>query len=435
MKRLLFFIFALAFLFIALGTGFASGNKEAADTDQSAVKLVWWSMWNESEPQAKVFKDAVEDYMAKHPGVDILIQWNGRDIRKTLPPALDAGTTIDIWEQGDEYAVKTWQNYALKLDPYYEKSYPTTNGKAYKDVIIPSLYNLDKTYSTDGALYIVPHSPYLVSVMYNKDLFEKAGVSLKSVGATWSEFIQACEKLKAAGITPITFDDAYADLPLGIHLDRLYGGYEPVEALVKDRTGELWDDPRVLQTAKDFEYLASNGYFSDQIATNKYPAGQQEFATGQVAMYLQNGSWLPNEVRTVAGDDFNWGQFAYPVVDNNKDGGTGGIFGSQCFMINKDCENPDVAFDLIVFLTTGEWGKKFADDTMGIPMDVNTAWTRQLEDDKAIFMSLDKVYPWSGGLGSDSEAFPIIKKEFISLVSGKISAEDFVKNIKSGIKK
>lgn len=434
MKKLVFIVFSLFLLIAVIGTSFASGSKESANADQAAVKLVWWSMWNESEPQAKVFKAAVNDYMAKHPGVEVSIQWNGRDIRKTLPPALDAGTTIDIWEQADEYAVKTWQNYALKLDAYFDKSYPTTNGKPYKDVIISSLYKLDKTYSTDGSLYIVPHSPYLVSVMYNKDLFEKAGVNLKPVGATWTEFLQACEKLKAAGITPITFDDAYADLPLGIHLDRLYGGFKPVEALVKDKTGKLWDDPRVLQTAKDFEFLASNGYFSTQVATNKYPAGQQEFATGQAAMYLQNGSWLPNEVRTVAGDNFNWGQFAYPVVNNGTDGGTGGTFGSQCFMINKNCKDPEVAFDLIVFLTTGDWGGEFADETLGIPMDINISWPLQLRDEKVIFTSLDKMYPWSGGLGSDSEAFPIIKKEFISLVSGKVSAEDFVKNIKAGIK-
>ncbi len=435
MKKLFILLFSLFFLIAMAGTGFASGNKEAADDNAETVNLVWWSMWNESEPQAKVYKEAVADYMSKHPGVNVEIQWNGRDLRKILQPALDAGTVIDIWENDPEYAVKNWQDYSLKLDSYFSKTYPTTGGKAYKDVTIPALFSLFKTYSTDGGVYAVPEQPFLVSVMYNKDLFNKAGVSIKTVGATWAEFTQACEKLKAAGITPITFDDAYADLPLAIHLDRLYGGYEPVEELVKDKTGKKWDDPRVLQTAKDFEFLALNGYFSSQVATNKYPAGQQEFATGQAAIYLQNGSWLPNEVKTTAGDHFPWGQFAYPVPMNATDNGTGGTFGSQGFQINKDCKNPDVAFDLIAFLTNGEWAKKFSRDTMSIPMDLSAEWPVQLSDDKAIFTSLDKNYPWSGGLGADTDAFPIIKKEFINLVSGKINADQFIANIKSGIKK
>ncbi len=420
---------------LSCGSVFAGGKQETAGTKVPTIKLVWWSMWNETEPQAKVYKEAVKDYMAKHPQVKVSIQWNGREIRKTLQPALDAGTKIDIWEQDPEYAVKNWQSYALKLDSYFDKSYPTTGGKAYKDAVIPVLYNLIKTYSTDGALYAAPEQPYVVSVFYNKDLFKKAGVSLPPVGVKWSEFVTACAKLKAAGITPITFDDAYADLPLAIHLDRLYGDYKPVEKLVKDKTGKLWDDPRVLQTAKDYEMLASKGYFSSQVPTNKYPAGQQELATGQVAIYLQNGSWLPNEVRATAGTNFPWGEFAYPLVNNGKDNGSGGTFGSQSFQINKKCKNPDVAFDLIAFLTTGKWANKLAKDTMSIPMDLSAGWPKQLADDKAIFMSLKKIYPWSGGLAANPDLFPVIKKEFIDLVAGKINATEFVSAIKANIQK
>ena len=430
-------VIGLSLLMALLVTGitFAAGKQEAAKAGQSAIKLVWWSMWNETEPQAKVYKEAVNDYMSQHPKVQVSIQWNGREIRKTLPPALDANTQIDIWEQADEYATKTWKDYALKLNSYYEKTYPTTNSRTYRESIIPALYELHKSFTEDGSLYIAPEQPFIVSSMYNKDLLKKVGVSIKTVGATWEEFLAVLEKLKSGGITPMTFDDAYSDLPLAIHLDRLYGGYEPVEKLAKDKTGKLWDDPRVMQTAKDYEYLASEGYFSKQVATNKWPAGQQEVATNQVAIYPQNGSWLPNELKSTAGLNFPWGQFAYPIPKNGKDGGTGGTFGSQAFMINKKCKNPDTAFDLIVFLTIGKWGKKFSNDTLSIPMDLSQEWPKQLADDKEIFKSLTNNYPWSGGLGASSESFPIVKKAFIELASGKINAEKFVAEIKAGVTK
>ena len=47
-----------------------------------------------------------------------------------------------------------------------------------------------------------------------------------------------------------------------------------------------WDDPRVAQAAKDIEDFATKGYFSENIASNVYPAGQnQEFAPGEACNY------------------------------------------------------------------------------------------------------------------------------------------------------
>ena len=51
---------------------------------------------------------------------------------------------------------------------------------------------------------------------------------------------------------------------------------------------------------------------SPQTATNKYPAGQQEFALGEAAMYL-NASWMPSEVADTAGEDFPWGVLRVPA--------------------------------------------------------------------------------------------------------------------------
>ena len=43
------------------------------------------------------------------------------------------------------------------------------------------------------------------------------------------------------------------------------------------------------------------------IRDSVWPAGQNtELALGTAAMYL-NGSWLPNEVKDMAGPDFHWG--------------------------------------------------------------------------------------------------------------------------------
>lgn len=422
-----FFLFSAVLLMLSVLPVFSTGQQEAADADTK--NLVYWSMWNETEPQAMVLKDAIKDFEKMNPGVKVDVQWNGREIRKTLQPALDAGTKIDIWDEDLERIVKTWQSYATPLDDFYNQSYPSTEGKLFKNTVMGSLQNLLKSFSTDGAIYAVPYQPMVVVVFYNKDHFDKAGIS--GTPSTFDELLAASAKLKAAGYTPITIDDAYIDLPLGMHLNRMFGDHTKVEALVKDRTGNLWDDPKVIQTARDFEALAP--FMSPQVADNKWPAGQQEVATDQVSMYLMNGTWLPNEVMGTTGPDFRWGQFAYPAVTGGASS-TGGTYGAQGFQISKDCANPEEAFALLAHLTTGQWDKKLAANTYGAPMDTSMPWPVQIEECKVVFDSLDTWIPWSGGLAADTDAFPVIKAEYTQLLAGQITADQFLNNLKSALK-
>lgn len=405
-----------------------------AEADKAAGlsgELVYWSMWNETEPQAMVLKEAINDFMTQNPGVKVTVQWNGREIRKTLKPALDAGQAIDIWDEDTERIVKNNQNYALKLDAYYDKTYPTTEGKAFKDVIMGSLVNLTSNFSTDGAIYAVPYQPMMIAFMYNKDHFEKAGIT--AVPKTWTEFLAVCQKLKDAGFIPMTMDDAYMDLQLGHHLARLKG-YKWVEELVNDKTGAMWEDPAVAKAAKDYQELASKGFVSKNVADNKWPAGQQEVATGEVTMYL-NGTWLPNEIMGTTGPDFKWGQFAYPVVEGGIDDTTAGIYGAQGFQINKNCKSPDAAFALIVHMTTGKWDKELSAKTYGAPLSTSVDWPVQIQDEKALFAGMKSWYPWSCGLANNNDMFPVINAEFTKLFAGKATAEEFLSAIKAKVKK
>ncbi len=63
---------------------------------------------------------------------------------------------------------------------------------------------------------------------------------------------------------------------------------------------------------------------------------------GTAAMYL-NGSWLPNEVKDMAGDDFVWGCFSYPAVEGGTDGVDAANYGAQVLAINKDSKNAEDA--------------------------------------------------------------------------------------------
>ena len=395
-----------------------------SNTDNSnKKKIVYWSMWNEVEPQGQVIKEAINDYMKKHDDIVVEVNWNGREIRKTLQPALDNNQEIDLWDEDLERTIRNWGKYALALDDYVANSYDNTDGKPYQDVVMKSLLDLSKTYSEDGKIYAIPYQPFTFLIMYNKDHFAKAGIT--KTPETWNEFKEVCAKLKSAGFIPLTVDDAYVDILYGYQVAR-YKGSDWVKSLVLDG---LWDDPAVLRAARDWEEIYKLGYLSPNVAGNKFPQGQQEIANGEVSMYL-NGTWLVNEVMPTTGPDFPWGQFAYPTVP----GGVGKLYdlnyGGQSFQINKNSKYPDEVFNLIVHLTTGQWDKELAEKTYGVPMANTTDWPIQLTDAKEIFSKLGVCYPWAAGLQYNTDKAPVIASAFTKLITGQITSEQFVAEVK-----
>jgi len=76
-------------------------EEEEEETVELSGDVVYWSMWNETEPQAEVIKAAITNFEAENTEVNVTVQWNGREIRQILKAALDAGERIDVYENAN----------------------------------------------------------------------------------------------------------------------------------------------------------------------------------------------------------------------------------------------------------------------------------------------------------------------------------------------
>jgi raffinose/stachyose/melibiose transport system substrate-binding protein len=408
MKRRIIVAAALMAAVMGLAGCSKSGGGEEA-------KVVYWSMWNEAEPQGQVIARAAEAFTAET-GIVVDINFNGREIRKTLQPALDAGETIDLFDEDIERVANTWGNYLLPLDDYVAKSYSTTGGQPYGDVINKTLLTLARELG-GGQVKNIPYQPSAFVTMYNKDLFEQAGIS--SLPKTGNELLEACAKLKAIGVTGITVDDAYMAAFFGYNMDRLAGA-DATLAMVKNND---FSGPQVLAFGQLMEMMVQNGYFSQKAASNIYPAGQvEEMATGRVAMYL-NGTWLPNEIKGNA-PNMRWGAFAWPALGEG-DGPEANNFGSQSFGINKNTKYPEEAFRFIVWLTTGAWDAALAEESIGIPMGNDSAWPSALTEAKVVVDSTTKRLPWAVGMEDSPDINAKIKENLAKLIMGSLNAAQF----------
>ena len=408
------------------------GSKSGSDSGSSkgGDKLVYWAMWSEDEPQAKVIKEAISKY-EKDTGVKVDVQFKGRTgQREGLEPALSAKQQIDLFDEDVNRVNGSWGKYLLDLEDM-AKDYESEHGNETLFKIARNAYG--QTHDGDDALHSIPYQPSIVGFFYNKTLFTKAGI--ESVPTTWEELDAACAKLKEAGITPITADDAYLTSFIGYHFAR-YIGQDGVKSLVmgKEYNGEsvTWDDEKVKAAAESFADFAKKGYFSKNIATNKYPAGQnQEFAPGDAAIVIC-GSWLPNEAKDSVADDLEWGYFNYPSVPDGKDDNTANNIANQVLAINKDSKMADEAFQLIEYITTGEYDKKMTEDALCIPTDKanSDAWPTELAGVKEAFDATTTFYDWAAGVESNNDITPVLQENTQKLASGKLDAAGFIKAMK-----
>lgn len=437
MKKLVSVLLATAMT--ASLVGCANGNKaeesaakvEATETAATAEKtdggselkaeLEYWSSWSETENQALALQEAAKQFTKDNPGVEINFTFNGRDNRNLVGSAVAAGTKITMMDANVDNIEAMWSDMVVDLTPFFEKEYSSTNGEKYVDTIMAPMANLSKDLF-DGKYSYFPYAPQGFMIFCNKTLLEECGVT--EYPETWDEFLSVCEKVKSAGYIPVSSDTYYITSWVGYYLSRLLGN-DAVEKLSKDPAA--WSDPKVLEAAKAIEDMASKGYFDPAIESNTYPNAQQAMViNGQIAMYI-NGTWLPNEVSVTTPEDFKWGAFAFPAVENGVDDQASGCFSSYGIAINKDStpEEIEAAAAFGVYVTT-VFDQQFSDMANAIPVSNDGIWSENLKEAQTVLNGYTNRYPSQTAITMNSNSKQIISDACLKLMGGSITAEEFV---------
>ena len=395
-------------------------NTESGDAKLNA-EIEYWSSWSETEAQADALREAADEFMKANPGVKINFTFNGRDNRNLVGSAVSAGTKVTMMDANADNIKSMWSEMTMDLTPYFEESYKSTGGEKYVDRIMPSMSGLSAKLF-DGKYSYFPYAPQAFMIFCNKNIFDDCGIT--KYPETWTEFMDACEKIKAKGYTPVTTDSNYATSWVGYYMSRLMGNDE-VTKLSNDPSA--WSNPKVLEAAKAIEDMAKKGYFDPVIETNTYPNAQQSMVINEkIAMYI-NGTWLPNEVKDSTPDDFKWGSFAFPTVEGGVDDQTSGCYSSYGIAINKDAteEEAKAAAAFGVYVTTA-FDQKFSDMANAIPVGVDGVWPDSLKDAQQVISKYTNRYPSQTALILNSNSKQIIADACLKLMGGSITAEEFV---------
>jgi raffinose/stachyose/melibiose transport system substrate-binding protein len=210
----------------------------------------------------------------------------------------------------------------------------------------------------DGKVYSVPFARQATVMFYNKDLFEKNGLS---VPTTWDEFMAANKKLAAAGITPIAVgakDDWTLPIVHEVLAAPRFGGKAFHEAVT---TGEKdFTDPDWVASVKVVGDLKA--YMPKSVTGVAVTDAQTLFSSGKAAMF-PGGSY---DLATLqkANPEMKIGVLEVPPAPGSPEGSQATTAGwaDGNFGVSSKSKNQAEALELVKWMSTKEFGQMVADE-------------------------------------------------------------------------
>jgi raffinose/stachyose/melibiose transport system substrate-binding protein len=330
----------------------------AAPADK--VTITWWHI-STKDPALSDWQKMADDYMASHPNVNIEITVLENESFKTkLTTVMQSGDVPDIFQSWGGGTLKEQVDAGLVKDITADLD---ANGGEWRNTFGAGALGV---YAFDGKNYGVPWDMGMVSFWYNKDLFAQAGIA--NPPATWSEFLTDVQKLKDAGITPISVGegDKWPGMHMWAYLVTRIGGEAAFNA-VANGTGK-WTDPAFVQASDELVKLINMQPFQDGFLGATHDEMQATFGNGEAAMEL-GGQWSPSVEAANSADGVgvkNLGMFNFPAVEGGAGAATDAMGGGNGFAIGKNA-SPE-AIDFVKYLTSVANQKVVAADGTAIPV-------------------------------------------------------------------
>jgi ABC-type glycerol-3-phosphate transport system substrate-binding protein len=406
------------------GTLFAQGQKE---TSEGPVTLTVWNFKYAEEVAGKAFKEMDRLFMEQNPGIIIDHQAQPEpNYYQMLLSALSSKSDLDVFLTQTDNRAWGIAELFLVLDEYLVD--------VIGDYAPSALKACSETNSADSNIKILPLTAQGFGFYYNKKNLEKAGLDPEVIPYKWDDFLNACEKLKKAGITPIILGNQGTSMGIEFTYRVILGtllGTDKINGFADGSTS--FTDKEFLQATRMIKELYDKGYINVENASIPYFMDAiNEFKSG-------NGGFFPGLVSDIAHwKDFgealgyeNIGYFSAPVAANaafpeaqvNQGAGIG-------FAVTSYSKHLDAATKYVKFMTSGEAGKIFMDATGAlvpnstIPIDASNLMLNDIlkrMNDNAV-PDFRNVAP--GGMFLDFYNF-----QTLYFISGEMSEADYIEQV------
>lgn len=349
MKHLAKGLLAMALTVTLSGcTAIQRASEADAQDGETSSSLTYWSMWSEGEPQQVFAQKVIDDFTAET-GIEVNVEWIGRDNMKKLSPTLNSpeapADLIDAAQRNIK-SVLVSTDSSLSMNPVLDATIPGED-KTVRSVVPEAYWEM---VTQDGDTWMVPYQVISSAFWYDGTTHPELADQYPK---TWDEFLAWLEDAKAQGATPIAHDGDIANFNLYYFAELAVRNTGPGElnAAAGDPTGEALKADGFVKAAQQIEQLVKGGYFVDGYSSSKWPAMQQKWAENKAEL-IYNGTWIPHETKAAAGDDFEYR--AFPMPETTPGGNMSQEVSFIGFGIPAKAPNADAAQQFIAYFMNKE---------------------------------------------------------------------------------
>lgn len=326
-----------------------SQDQNSTENDGEPVELVLWHPASfvygdgEQKPEDTFAGQAIAQYEKEH-NVKITIvsqpQDNFDNLFKAANIAKNGPDIVWLWPGS---MTVDYAPFLLPLNDYLT------------DDIIDSHFGWElasEGYNSENTIYGIPFTSYIYVMYYNKALFQEAGLAEDDIPETWDEFLEVCETLKQAGITPFVCgakDGYIGQWGISALLSTMLGSDTSLVSSGEPLSGTAYEEAAAL-----WAQLGENGYINeDALSYEANGNAVTEFINGNGAMYL-NSDWVSDPVYEGLGDDV--GIFPFPAADASNPNADYNYAGAGCNLcVVNYSQHTEEAVEFVKWFTSEEF--------------------------------------------------------------------------------
>jgi ABC-type glycerol-3-phosphate transport system substrate-binding protein len=330
------------------------GSEYDVSSAGTAKISIWW-LGNQEIPGIEQWmKENVALYEKAHPNITVQTVLEGTDTYITQQKtACKSGTGPDIWYNwgGNFSLALAWSGCVV----------PNEDALAAADLKpVPAIAGT----RWSGKTWVYPIEQRLYPIIYNKDLFAKAGLNANNPPRTWSQFVATAAKLKKAGLLPIVtgLKDGWGGENLAVAIQRqvLTEG-QLIADVVNGRLSGAWRT--WLSKAAQLQ-----PYFNNDVNSLTYSQGLARFQAGQAAMIFASPGWQQTVISMNAAKH-HVGIFKVPTFANSPQASKM-YEDTPGFQVTRFAKNKALAGNFLAFIHSPARMAALYNETGDIPSDL-----------------------------------------------------------------
>lgn len=403
---------------VAIGALTLAGCSGTEDADADTV--TYWSQWEQGEPQAEILQAAIDDFTAES-GIEVEVEWQGRQIMQKVQPLLRSGDVPDVVDasSNDIRATLVRADQARDLSALFAADVP--GEEATVSEVLGEYDDLITDESMEGP-FMLP------TILMAQSLFYDGNAHDLAQPADWSEFTTMLEELKTErGSGPIAVDGdigSYAAVWTSAALihELGAGGFNEIAA---DESGQAWDDEGVRTALGRIAELADGQYWADGSFGSRFPQVQEQWAAGEADLLFM-GSWAPQETSTSTTEGFEYRQLGFPAAGN------GEFMQSDVsgFAVLQGAENPEGAEQLLAHFVQAEVMQDLADDAAQLVTRPDVEPPETLADTAELIETRTAVRFYDG-VDGDYPGYPaeVFEPVNLQLLRGEVDVDQAIEQL------